>query len=173
MTQQTSSFAALVVDQPKLSVGPVTFKQAKAFNGTVHRHHPSVHAHRFSTGVYDETGELRGVAIMGRPVSRMIDQYRVLEVVRLATDGCPNACSALYGQACRIGVAHGFDYCQTYILDDEPRRTASLRSWAGWHPVAETKAESRNRPSRPRDDGLIQAKVRWECRHSLALEMPA
>lgn len=83
---------------------------------------------------------------------------------------CPNACSALYGQACRIGVAHGFDHCQTFILDTETG--VSLRA-AGWHPVAVTRAQKRDRPSRRRKDGLVQIKVRWECRHSSAPELTA
>lgn len=156
--------------QQKLHVAPVTLAQAQAFVGQVHRHHPSVHAHKFSTGVMDELGKLRGVAVMGRPGARLTPQYTILEVVRLATDGCPNACSALYGQACRIGVAHGFTHCQTFILDTE--QGVSLRA-AGWHPVSETRAQKRDRPSRRRKDGLVQIKQRWECRHSPNPELMA
>lgn len=147
----------------RLRTVPVTWKEAKAFVAKVHRHHPAVHAHRFSTGVEDEAMQLRGVAVMGRPVARLIDQRRVLEVTRVATDGCPNACSALYGQACRIGKAHGFRYCQTYTLGWEPGTSLIA---AGWKPVAIVRPQRRSRPSRPRADGLVAAKVRWECRHS-------
>jgi hypothetical protein len=53
----------------------------------------------------------------------------VLEVVRLVTDGTPNACSILYAAAARAGMALGFRRIQTYILDDEPG--ASLKA-SGW-----------------------------------------
>ena len=46
-------------------------------------------------------GHLAGVAIVGRPVSRYLDNGLTLEVNRLCTDGTKNACSFLYGAAAR------------------------------------------------------------------------
>lgn len=40
-------------------------------------------------------------AIVGRPVSRVLDAAGWVEVTRVATDGTPNACSMLYGAAAR------------------------------------------------------------------------
>ena len=49
----------------------------------------------FCLGVKDDAGVLRGVAIVGRPNARMLQNGLTAEITRLATDGCPNACSAL------------------------------------------------------------------------------
>jgi len=86
--------------------------------------------HRFSIGVVDDSGELHGAAIIGRPVARMAgDPRRVAEVTRLVTDGYPMACSMLYAAAARACRAIGFERIQTYILDTETG--VSLRA-AGW-----------------------------------------
>lgn len=94
-----------------------------------HRHHKPVQGHRFSIGVFDESGECHGAAVVGRPVARETDQYRVAEVTRLVTDGTFNACSALAGAAARAAKAMGFVRIQTFILDSETG--ASLKA-AGW-----------------------------------------
>jgi hypothetical protein len=108
----------------------------------------------------DEAGEVRGVAIVGRPVSRALDNGLTLEVNRVATDGCPNACSALYGASWRAAKALGYRRLVTYTLEDEGG--ASLRG-AGWRVVAERKGGSWDCPSRPRvDKHPLQGKLRWE-----------
>ena len=85
----------------RLRVIPITFAGAKAFITVHHRHHRAPVGHMFSLAVLDGTDSVRGVATVGRPVARMLDDGRTLEVTRLATDGCYNACSALYGAAWR------------------------------------------------------------------------
>lgn len=70
-----------------------------------------------------------GVAIVGRPVSRHLDDGWTLEVNRLCTDGSRNACSALYAAAWRAARAMGYKRLVTYILESE--NGASLRA-AGW-----------------------------------------
>ncbi|MFR8331722.1 MAG: XF1762 family protein [Oscillospiraceae bacterium] len=52
-------------------------------------------------------GRLAGVAIVGRPVSRYLDDGRTLEVNRLCTDGTKNACSFLYGAGGASGEGPG------------------------------------------------------------------
>lgn len=109
---------------------PVELAEANALVSALHRHHKPTVGHRFSIGVTDEDGVLHGAAIVGRPVARLAGHPRaVLEVVRLVTDGTPNACSILYAAAARTGKALGFERIQTYILEDEPG--TSLRA-AGW-----------------------------------------
>jgi hypothetical protein len=150
--------------QPKLRTVPVTLREANAYVDQYHRHHKGNAKHRISTGVIDGDGDLRGVAIMARPKARNIDQYAITEVVRLATDGCPNACSALYGACCRIGDAAGYAKVITYTLLSEPG--TSLRA-AGWKPTAVTAGGSWDREDRPRTDSHpLDRKIRWECRHS-------
>ena len=145
--------------QSKLRVIPLTLKQANDFVGTVHRHHKPVTGHRFSVGAIDDSAKLVGVAIVGRPVARAIDQNMVAEVTRLATDGTDNACSALYGACARAAKAMGFEWIQTYILEEEPG--TSLKA-AGWECMGTTAGRSWNVPSRARKDAHpLGGKSKW------------
>lgn len=111
-----------------LHIQPLTLAQANEQIMLWHRHHKPVIGHRFSLGAYLDT-KLVGAVVVGRPVSREIDQYLVAEVTRLVTDGTHNACSFLYGAAARVAKAMGFKRIQTYILVEE--LGTSLRA-AGW-----------------------------------------
>ena len=124
-------------DAERLLVIPVSFRQAAAFVTEYHRHHKAPLSHKFSIGVEDQTGKLRGVAMIGRPVARHFDDGHTLEVNRTCTDGCPNANSALYGAAWRAAKALGYRRLITYTQAGETG--ASLRA-AGWHVVAERPA---------------------------------
>ncbi len=77
----------------------------------------------------DGAAELCGVAVVGRPPNRNNDDGQTAEVLRVATDGTQNACSALYGAAARSSKAMGFSRILTYTLDSETG--ASLRG-TGW-----------------------------------------
>lgn len=107
-----------------------------------------------------------GVAIIGRPVSRMLADGYTAEVTRVATDGSPNACSMLYAAAWRACRSLGYRRLVTFTYDTEPG--TSLRA-AGWRVVGQTKAEGWSRPSRPREPGPIQRKIRWEATHSCSV----
>ena len=154
----------VVVEQSRLTVVPIGLRAANAFVGQEHRHHPPSRGHKFSVAVEDEDGTLRGVAIVGRPVARQLDDGRTLEVLRVATDGCPNACSALYGASARAGVGMGYrrENILTYTLASEPG--TSLRA-AGWVLRHTTKSEDWDRPSRGRDADHhpVEAKNRWHA----------
>lgn len=113
----------------RLKVVPMELKDANEFVDRLHRHHKHVQGHRFSIGCIDETNVVRGVAIVGRPVARKVNQRQVLEVTRLCTDGTQNACSFLYSAAARIGKAMGYQKIQTYILENE---TGSSLLASGW-----------------------------------------
>lgn len=111
-----------------LEICPINFAEANAFVEQHHRHHGRVVGHKFSIGLSD--GEkIVGAAIVGRPVSRYLDNDWTLEVNRLCTDGTRNACSMLYAAAWRAARAMGYKRLATYILDSEPG--TSLRA-AGW-----------------------------------------
>ncbi|WP_440063815.1 XF1762 family protein [Streptosporangium sp. OZ121] len=145
-----------------LHLVPVTFAQASAHVEQEHRHHRPPPGHKFSLGVSDEDGVLRGVAIVGRPVARGLQDGRTLEVTRTATDGTRNANSMLYGAAWRAAKALGYVRMITYTQDGESG--ASLRA-AGWRPVAHCPPRPGwNCPSRPRaasgNDNI--ARTRWE-----------
>ena len=111
-----------------LKLIPVSLKTANAFIAAHHRHHKPVTGHKFSLGCMRE-GLLVGVAIVGRPVSRYLDDGLTLEVNRLCSTGEKNVCSFLYGAAARAGKALGYQRIVTYTLDTEPG--TSLRA-AGW-----------------------------------------
>ena len=131
----------------KLDVVPLSFADACAFVTDWHRHHAPPVGHKFSLGVGD--GELlRGVAIVGRPVARHLDNGLTLEVIRSATDGTPHANSMLYGAAWRAAKALGYRRLVTYTQVGESG--ASLRA-AGWRVIAERPARAGwSVPSRPR-----------------------
>lgn len=112
-----------------LEVRPVSLAQANAFIIDKHRHHDKVQGHKFSEGVYDGD-KLVGVAVVGRPVSRHLDDGKTLEVTRLCTDGTYNACSILYARCSRIARDMGYKKIITYILDSE---TGTSLKASGWH----------------------------------------
>jgi hypothetical protein len=116
-----------------LEIVPVTFRQAPAFIAAHHRHHKPPVGMRFCLGVAAGT-ELAGVATVGRPVARHLDDGYTLEVNRTCTDGTPNANSMLYGAAWRAAKALGYRRLITYTQGGESG--ASLRA-AGWRVVAE------------------------------------
>lgn len=148
------------MSQSHLTIVPLTLRDANAFVERTHRHHGAARGCKFSLGVVDETGTVRGVAIVGRPTSRARDDGFTAEVTRLATDGCPNACSALYAAAWRAAKAMGYLRIGTYILTTEPG--TSLRA-AGWLMVGEVIGRSWSRPSRPRvDRHPLVDKQLWE-----------
>lgn len=107
---------------------PTTLREANAFVNAHHRHHKPTTGHKFSIGCKVE-GRLVGVVIVGRPVSRYLDDGLTLEVNRLCTTGEKNVYSMLYAAAARAAKAMGYQRIITYTLDNEPG--TSLRA-AGW-----------------------------------------
>ena len=149
-----------VMAQQRLTIVPCDLADANAFVRVHHRHHPPVCGHKFSLAVAGADGQIHGVAIIGRPVARGLDNGMTLEVTRVATDGCPNACSALYGGARRATFALGYRKLITYTLASEPG--TSLMG-AGWKVLGEVRGRSWDCPSRPRfDHNPLQDKLRWE-----------
>lgn len=133
-----------------------------------HRHHKPVVGHKFSIGCSD--GEkIVGVAIVGRPVARHLDDGWTLEVNRLCTDGTRNACSMLYAAAWRAARAMGYKRLVTYILESESG--VSLKA-AGWRCVGQAGGLRWTGKRRPEVDLCpAQMKIRFEkggatCRRS-------
>ena len=131
-----------------LTIKPISLKDANNFVENIHRHHAKVQGHKFSIAAYD--GEkLVGVCIVGRPVSRYLDDGETLEVTRLCTDGTYNACSILYSRAARIAKDMGYKKIITYILQSESG--VSLKA-SGWELENEDVGSGDwNVPSRPRE----------------------
>ena len=133
--------------------------EAHDFINRYHRHHDAPPGEVFRVAVVDDSGTVHGVALAGRPVARMLDDGRTLEVTRVAVDGTRNACSFLYGALRRAAWALGYGRIFTYTLPSEGG--ASLRA-AGWTLDAQNKAHGGwNRPSRPREIKHTEAKQRW------------
>ena len=112
-----------------LVIKPITLKGANEYVINHHRHHSKVQGHKFSLSVW-ENDRLCGVAIVGHPQSRRIDNSNTLEVLRLCTDGTYNACSILYARCAKIGKDMGYSKIITYILESESG--TSLKA-SGWH----------------------------------------
>jgi hypothetical protein len=131
-----------------LQIIPIGFREACAFVELHHRHHRPPQGHKFSIAL--SNGErVVGVAIVGRPVARRLDNGLTLEVTRLCTDGTRNACSKLYGASWRIAREMGYRELVTYILDTEAG--TSLKA-AGWLCLGRAGGLSWNVPTRPRED---------------------
>lgn len=142
-----------------LALTPISLREANAFVEQNHRHHKGVTGHKFSIGCTQD-GELVGVAIMGRPVSRYLDDGFTLEVTRLCTLGDRNACSMLYAAAARAAKAMGYHKIITYTLDTE--NGASIRA-AGWHCTGQAGGLRWTGVRRPAfDQSPAQMKLRYE-----------
>ena len=118
----------------RLDIVPITQREAFAYVERHHRHHRPPRGSIIQVAVADQDGQVRGVAIVGRPVARMLSDGWTVEVIRVATDGTRNACSKLYGACWRAVKALGYRRLITYTLPEEGG--ASLRG-AGFTLVGE------------------------------------
>lgn len=98
---------------------------------------------------------------MGRPVAQHRQDGWTLEVARVATDGTPNAPSALYAACWRATRALGYRRLGTYIQKGEPGTSLAA---AGWRYVGAVEARSWDRPKRRREDAheLVEREL-WEA----------
>lgn len=145
---------------------PITLEEANEFVRRHHRHSNPVLGCKFVIGAMvggggDCHGNIVGVAIVGRPVARELQNDWTCEVTRVCTDGTKNACSFLYAAAWRAAKAMGYRRMVTYTTKSESG--SSLKALTGWKVVAEVKARSWHTPSRPRvDKHELQERLRWE-----------
>jgi hypothetical protein len=160
-----------------LRIVPVTLEAANDFVRRLHRHNKPVLGSKFSIGVSearcglcgpacDRPQEcLVGVAIVGRPVARLLDDGFTVEITRVCTDGTRNACSMLYGACRKVAKAMGYERIFTYTLPEEGG--ASLKA-AGFildkESAGNTHKAWHNRPGRTVEavgDDLVGGKWRW------------
>jgi hypothetical protein len=147
------------VTEGKLTLVPLSLREANAFVQTHHRHHKPVRGHKFAIGAQRDD-RLVGAVIVGRPVARAVNHRKVAEVTRLVTDGSRHVCSFLYAAAARAAKAMGYQKVQTYILESEPGTSLVA---AGWKFEAKTAGGDWNcnvRKSR-RTDQPMAPKQRW------------
>ena len=145
-----------------LELAPIDQRTAFEFVAQYHRHSNVPAGAKFCVSVVDQERITRGVAVVGRPVSRALDNGLTLEVTRCCTDGYPNACSMLYGAAWRAAKALGYHKLVTYTLASESG--GSLRG-AGWRVVAQTHTRGAwDTAARPRANrNQRQLRLRWEA----------
>ncbi len=151
----------------RLILRPIALREARYWVQSWHRHHKAPQGGKFALSAWRDDRPtmpqetLVGVVIVGRPVSRMLDDGLTAEVIRVATDGTRNANSFLYGAAKRAAQAMGYTKIITYTLPEESG--VSLRA-VGWTNCGLTRGGAWSRESRPRlDNHPTQAKIRWEA----------
>ena len=148
-----------------MKIVPMTIAEANLFVENFHRHNKPVQGAKFAIGASDGD-RLVGVAIVGRPVSRMLDNGTTAEVTRCCVlDDAPKGTpSFLYSRCWKAWSALGGDRLITYTLQSESG--ASLRG-AGWKVIAHSPGAKQgsgweNRPGREWQTVVGQAKLRWE-----------
>jgi len=147
-------------------VREVTRDEARQFVRDHHRHSPKPPAGwRWGHAIWNGP-ELIAVAMVGRPVARLTDAAKVVEVTRLcvrsglASNVAWNACSMLYGAAGREAKRRGFERVQTFTIAGEESGT-SLKA-AGWIIDRVNRGGSWSRKGRARSTGnSTAAKARW------------
>ena len=151
-----------------LSPVPITLREANVFVSSFHRHsgRTARDGGKFAIGATDGS-EMWGIAIVGRPLARLLDDGVTVEVTRVCVrPGAPKGtCSFLYGRCWRIWQAMGGERMVTYTLPEEGG--ASLRG-AGWKIAGESKPHKKGwaTKDRSRDWNPIygQLKLRWETK---------
>lgn len=127
---------------------PIELKDCQAYINEHHRRHMAAHRDKFRIAAVDNE-EIVGVIQVGRPVSRILDNGKTLEVLRLCTTGGRNVCSFLYSRAARIAKEMGYEKIITYILESESGTSLKASGW-----VCEADGVGGgdwNTPSRPRE----------------------
>jgi len=144
----------------KLELQPITLKEAMHFVNEHHRHHRAPQGGLFAIGLNDGASVV-GVAIVGRPVARMLDNGYTAEITRLCVlNGYPNACSMLYSACWRAAKAMGYRRLITYILNSESGKSLEA---SGFRLVGQAGGGTWNRKQRPRvDTHPIQQKKLFE-----------
>ena len=130
----------------------LTLKEANEYVAQNHRHHSPVVGDKFRVGC-EENEKLVGVANVGRPVSRYLDDGKTLEVLRLCTDGTKNVCSFLYSRCARIARELGYKKIITYILETESGDSLKASGWIC--EASDCGGGHWNCKSRPREVGII------------------
>ena len=132
-----------------MNLQPITLKEAMRFVDLHHRHHKAPQGGLFAIGLTDND-EVIGVAIVGRPVARMLQNGYTAEVTRLCViNGHYNACSMLYSACWRSARAMGYKRLITYILNSESGKSLEA---SGYRLVGQAGGGTWDRKERPRVD---------------------
>lgn len=147
-------------EEKRLRVVPVTITDARAHVARWHSHLGPPVGGLLASAVA-EGDRIVCVAILGRPVSRVLQAQGCAEVTRVASDGTvPHAASMALGAIRKAALALGWRRLVSSTLLGEAG--TSYRA-AGWHPVALGDGGEWAREDRPRDASAQPGgKVRWE-----------
>lgn len=142
-----------------LRVVPVTIGEARRFVEAHHSHHHAPVGGLFA-GAVAEDNRVCCVAIVGRPVARMLDaQGSVAEVTRLASDGTRHAASMCLAAVTRAALALGWRRLVSYTILGE---SGASYLAAGWR-ITGLSGGGDGWLSRDRAPSMQPgAKVRWE-----------
>ena len=146
-----------------LSCIPLTLKDANKFVKEFHRHNKDCRGHRFSIGaIYKD--ELVGVAIIGRPIARKLDQKLIAEVLRnCVKPAAPKGtCSFLYSKAIQVWQVLGGKKVITYTLETEKGSSLKAVSFKNVSKTPVFKYGWTNRKNRILPETQKVRKVRWE-----------
>jgi len=151
-----------------LAIGPISRTESNEYVRKTHRHNdPSlgdISRIQLVRPLGGDVFERVGVGTFGRPVARKLamSEPGTVEVLRVATDGRPNASTRILGAICRLAGAMGYGEVITYTLKSEGG--ASLRA-ANFVLDGEVPAgKSWNVPSRPRAIQRVELEGVPKCR---------
>lgn len=143
-----------------LTIRPITLAQAHMFVFEHHRHSDPARGGKWAICAMRDD-DLVGVAIAGRPVSRVLQRRGYLEIIRVCViDGVEGGCSMLYQRVRRIGQLMGYERFVSYNLTTE---TGSSLKAAGFEPVAKVRGRQWGCKSRPRRVRRVENRMRWEA----------
>ena len=147
----------------KLQPLPITLREANDFVEQYHRHSKRTQRDGGKFAIGATTGDqMVGVAIVGRPLARLLDDGYTSEVTRCCVlENSPKGTgSFLYGRCWRIWQQMGGKKMITYTLQTE---SGSTLKGAGWKIIGETSKGNWSREGRERDWQPIygQLKFRW------------
>jgi len=131
-----------------LELQPITYKNACEFIKVHHSHHLPPQGWKYGIAVNDGRN-IVGVIMVGRPVARLLDNGRTLEVTRCCTNGYKNAASKLYSAAWRVCKNLGYKRLITYTLASE---FGTCLKASGWKILYQTRGGKWDRKNRPRFD---------------------
>jgi len=144
-----------------ITVRSIPIASARAACDRWHSHHPPCVGGLFALGAFVGP-RLVCVAVVSRPVARVLDTGAVAEVVRLASDGSTRgAASATLRASVREAVGRGYTRVLSYTLLGESGACYRAARWRATHV---TRAEQWARKGRVRKAAAQPGrKVRWEA----------
>ena len=122
-------------------IKPIGFHEACKFVKENHSYLPSPRGCKFAISVW-QNDQIKGVVIVGRPISPQNDDNITAEVSRLAVkENFPNAASCLLGAAWRCAKAMGYQRMISYVTAELNGESFIAAGWkfvitrkrVGWH----------------------------------------